>query len=404
VPNGIISDDLRLTQIITNLLSNAVKFTPRNGVIGVSVKQLEQRGRICTLQFSVHDTGIGIPEENLERIFHSFEQVESSTARKYGGTGLGLTISSKFVEMMGGEFSVTSKPDEGSTFSFTIRAERASQADGVQLDAGIDPDKIRCIVVCPDEACVDSWKVIVKRVGTPCDFVQDQEQAREMLEQNHYEVCFLNWPAVGASGGGLAEYIKDNGLTKRVIGVAHPFELAETEDWDKNSAIDRYLTKPLFRSDLVTLFNEIYGQKGIEDTESDTSSVLERDFTGTKILLAEDMEINKEIVGALFEPLGFEISWAKNGTEAVEMFKEQPSKFDLILMDMQMPEMDGLEASRRIRALNNYRASRVPIIALTANVFKEDIENSLKAGMNDHIGKPINFEEALKKIASYLRS
>jgi CheY-like chemotaxis protein/two-component sensor histidine kinase len=404
MPVGIVSDDLRLTQVITNLLSNAVKFTPEHGSIEVSAKALEKKGSRCTLEFSVKDTGIGIPEENLERIFHSFEQVESSTARKFGGTGLGLTISAKFVEMMGGAFTVVSEPGRGSTFSFTIKVEQTEDVPGIPLDPAVDPARLRCLAVGGKDTSLESCGRIVRHVGTPCDLAYSREEAERLLAQNHYDLCLVNWHADNEGESGCADlirYLREDRRAEHVVIAIYPFELAEAEGQHTLDSQDCYLTKPLFRSDYVTLLNDFYGEAPVKGQAE--SSEEERDFSGLRILLAEDMDVNKEIVCALFEPLGFEVDWAKNGLEAVEMFAGSPSNYDLILMDMQMPEMDGLEATRQIRSLSDYRARKIPIIALTANVFKEDIDNSLAAGMNDHIGKPLDFEEALGKIARHLK-
>ncbi|MDR2105915.1 MAG: response regulator [Coriobacteriales bacterium] len=401
VPVGLVTDDQRLTQVITNLLSNAVKFTDEGGLIELSVKLLEQDDAMCTVQFSVRDTGIGIPEENLERIFHSFEQVESSTARKFGGTGLGLSISRKFVEMMDGEFEVTSVPGEGSTFSFTIRAEATDDVPRVQPDPSIRREELRCLSVSSENWSIGYCQTIAKSIDIPCDFAHDAEQAWELLMKSRYDVCLLDWRIDGSDSFDLARRIKDEALADHVVMTVYPFELAEAEGRDKGSIVDQYLTKPLFCSDYINLLNEYYGEAPAD--EPMTPGVDGMDFSGIRLLLAEDLAVNHEIVCALFEPFGFEIDWAQNGCEAVEMFTRNPGIYDLILMDMQMPEMDGLEATRRIRALDNPHAARVPIIALTANVFREDIDNSLDAGMNDHLGKPLDLEEALRKIAVYLQ-
>ncbi|MDR2105914.1 MAG: response regulator, partial [Coriobacteriales bacterium] len=401
VPVGLVTDDQRLTQVITNLLSNAVKFTPEGGHIELSVRLLEQDGAVSTVQFSVRDTGIGIPEENLERIFHSFEQVESSTARKFGGTGLGLSISRKFVEMMDGEFTVTSVPGEGSTFSFTVRAESTDEVPGVQPDPSIEQEKLCCLSVNSENWSFDYCRIIAQSIGIPCDFAYGADQAGEFLAKSRYDICLLDWQIDGTDSLDLARRIKEGNLADHVVVTVYPFELAEAEGRDGDGIVDRYLTKPLFRSDYVTLLNEYYGEGPVEKPISSAAGGM--DFSGTRVLLAEDLEVNREIVCALFEPFGFEVAWAQNGCKAVEMFTKDPGAYDLILMDMQMPEMDGLEATRRIRALDNPHAASIPIIALTANVFKEDIENSLAAGMDDHLGKPLDLEEALRKIAVYLR-
>jgi signal transduction histidine kinase/CheY-like chemotaxis protein len=401
VPIGLESDAQRLTQVITNLLSNAVKFTPEGGCIEVRVRLLEQKSGLNTVEFSVSDTGIGIPEENLERIFRSFEQLESSITRKFGGTGLGLAISQRFVEMMGGEFTVTSEPNCGSTFTFTIKAQRVDGMRSARLDSIVNPKSLHFLIVGSEEKSLAQCGVLMKRLGIPYDLAHCQEEAQELLAKSHYDACFLGWRIDGADSVDLARQIRERGLADHIVMSLYPLELTEAESNSERGLVDAYLTKPLFLSDCIALINGIFGEGNKED-ENEPGDEPQEDFTGIRLLLAEDLEVNWEIVCALLEPLGFEIEWAKNGREVLEMYAANPSRYDLILMDMQMPEMDGLEATRRIRDLDDYRARKVPIIALTANVFKEDIDNSLAAGMNDHLGKPLDFDELVRKLQFYL--
>jgi signal transduction histidine kinase len=282
IPALLFGDDQRLSQVITNLLSNAVKFTPENGAIDLNARLLNEEDRLCTIQVEVIDSGIGISEEQLPRLFTSFEQADSGTSRRFGGTGLGLAISRNVVEMMGGSIWVESEAGKGSTFAFTIRIPRA-----------------------PDVRRTDSSE------GSPDG----------------------NTPS--ASGG----------------------------------------------------------------------SALAGAFKGSRVLLAEDVEINREIMTALLEPTALEIDCAENGVEALRMFTEAPGRYSLIFMDVQMPEMDGYEATRRIRAWEKEHplsSGGIPIIAMTANVFREDVEKCLESGMNGHVGKPLDFAEVLRTLRTYL--
>ena len=282
IPHSIIADDQRLSQTITNLLSNAVKFTPENGTISLNAKLLGEYGRGCEIQFDIADNGVGISDEQQTRLFKPFEQAENSTTRKYGGTGLGLPIASRIIELMGGKISVSSVVGEGSTFTFTVKVEKAA-------------DTINDII--PDD---------------------------------------------NIDAGNLLSESKES----------------------ESEKIDSY--------------------------------------DGYRLLLVEDVDINREIVMALLEPTLLEIDCAENGAEAVRMFSEVPEKYDIIFMDLQMPEMDGFDATRAIRALDDDIAKTIPIVAMTANVFKEDIENCLAAGMNEHIGKPIDLERVLYVLRQYL--
>jgi signal transduction histidine kinase/CheY-like chemotaxis protein len=286
VPDALLGDDLRLAQVITNLISNAVKFTPEAGRITLNVS-LDDEGEgetdgVCVLRFTVQDTGIGITEEQQSKLFNIFQQAESATTRKYGGTGLGLALSKQIVELMGGKIRVESEPGLGSTFSFTIRAPRAATA--IESEGGTG-----------DEMFGES------DAGAPQDF-----------------------------------------------------------------------------------------QSG--------------EFEGRVILLADDIEINREIVIALLEETGAVIDTAVNGEQAAELFEKAPERYDLILMDIQMPVMDGYDACRRIRAEGSPRAASVPIIAMTANVFQEDIERGLQSGMNGHLGKPIDIDKLLATMRKFLNT
>jgi signal transduction histidine kinase len=282
VPPYVITDNQRLTQVITNLLSNANKFTPEGGTIWLRVKRLADTDGMCRLRLEVQDTGIGIAQEQQTRLFKSFEQADNSISRKYGGTGLGLVISKRIIEMMRGRIWIESEIGHGANFIF-------------EIEAGV--------------------------------------------------------------GSG------DEDETAGIAG---------TDAMESPSA----------------------------DMQEETGNDI---FTGKHILLAEDMEINREIVLALLEPTQAEIDCAENGAEAVRMFSEAPGKYDMIFMDVQMPEMDGYEATRLIRALDAANAQVIPIIAMTANVFKDDIAKCLAAGMNGHVGKPLDFDEVMGQLRSCLR-
>ncbi|MDR0850940.1 MAG: response regulator [Clostridiales Family XIII bacterium] len=271
LPQTIVCDDQRLSQVLFNLLGNAVKFTPEGGEVCLNVKLVSMVDVRCTVEFEVRDTGIGISAEQKQKLFSSFVQAENTISRKYGGTGLGLAISKSIVEMMGGEIEVSSVLGEGSVFHFAI------------------------------EVAVGNGKTFGENTSVSGD------------------------------------------------------RLAHTDN-----------------------------------------------FSGKKILIAEDIGINQEIIGSLLDGTGLEIDFAWNGTLAVEMFAAHPDDYDLIFMDVQMPEMDGYEATRKIRALDVDKATEVPIIAMTANMFKEDIEDSRKAGMNDHLGKPIDVDAVFETLRRYL--
>jgi signal transduction histidine kinase/CheY-like chemotaxis protein len=335
LPTHLVGDGQRLAQVIANLLSNAVKFTPQGGAITLRTKLVSKDNGFVTLRVEIADNGIGITDEQKERLFNRFEQAESSITRTYGGTGLGLAISKNIIEKMGGTIEVDSVPGEGSTFCVTVRLRQDDDAKG-------DADGVRA-------AGAEAGRDGLRGAGA----------GRNGLRAVGADAGRDGLRAVGAGAArdatGLAEVAADCGGGAPVIEA-----LAE--------------------------------ERAIENSN----------FEGHCLLLAEDVEVNREIVCALLEHTNIDIVCAENGEQALERFSATPGRYDIIFMDVQMPVMDGYEATRRIRALPAPEAHTVPIIALTANVFREDIELALSAGMNGHIGKPLNQKEMLALMSARL--
>jgi CheY-like chemotaxis protein len=395
-------DDQRLAQVVTNLLGNAVKFTHEGGSIHLGAHFLEDRDGMCAFRIDVRDTGIGLTPEQQCRLFESFHQAEANTTRKFGGTGLGLSISKRIVEMMGGTIRVESEYGKGSTFAFTFQAERGAEqpADALALDARAS--NLRVLVVDDDPDILSFFTHILQRHVTSCDTAASGEEALKLFEQKgDYSLLFIDWKLPGINGIELTRMLRGcSGPGKAAVIMISAAEWSTIEAEAKNAGVDKFLSKPLFASDIVDLLNTCLGAppKRAEEASQHTAGA----FAGRRILLAEDVEINREIVKALLEPTLLEIDCAENGVEAVRMFSEAPEKYDMIFMDVQMPEMDGYEATRYIRALDIPRAGTIPIVAMTANVFREDVERSLAAGMNGHIGKPLDFEQVVQQLQRYL--
>jgi signal transduction histidine kinase/DNA-binding response OmpR family regulator len=406
IPPELIGDDQRIAQVVTNLLSNAVKFTPENGAIHLEArlleKETEKENGPCTLQISVADTGIGISEEQQSRLFTSFQQAESGTSRKFGGTGLGLAISKRIVEMMGGRIGVESEPGKGSTFAFTLKAERTSGERPRLLNENVNWNNVRLLVVDDNRYILDYFGEIARGIGLACDTAESGEQALAMIDRNGaYNIYFVDWKMPGMNGIELTRRIKAaNGESKAVVIMISSTEWTAIEGDAKNAGVNKFIPKPLFPSAIVDYLNECLG-RGLPAPEK-TQPEETASFEGKRLLLAEDVEINREIVLSLLEPTLLAIDCAENGAEAVRLFSESPERYDMIFMDVQMPEMDGYEATRRIRALGPPKAREIPIVAMTANVFREDIERCLAAGMNDHIGKPLDLDEVLSMLRKYL--
>ena len=404
IPNVLVCDDHRLAQVITNLLSNAVKFTPENGTITLQTKLKKRMSGSLIIEFSVTDTGVGISEEQQTRLFNAFEQAESSTTRMFGGTGLGLTISKRIVELMGGAISVSSAPGMGSTFTFTIMADTPDEQIENKPPAAYHTvaDELTILIVDDDSDILEYFADITMRFNISCDTAESSEEALGLIESgNKYDICFVDWKMPGMNGIELSRRIKEISTEESVIIMISSVEWSEVAADAKDAGIDDFLPKPIFPSAFVECINNYLGVDLLNEGQNEKNERADR-FWGYNVLLAEDVEINREIVIALLEPTLLEIDCAENGAQAVEMFSAAPDKYNLIFMDLQMPGMDGLEATRMIRALGSDNAKDIPIIAMTANVFKEDIDNCIEAGMNDHIGKPLDFNEVLLILRQYL--
>jgi signal transduction histidine kinase/CheY-like chemotaxis protein len=431
IPRFLVGDDQRFAQVITNLLSNAVKFTPEDGSISLRAS-LDPRaaesggGNSCVLRIEVHDTGIGISKEQQGRLFASFQQADSSTSRNFGGTGLGLAISKRIVEMMGGEIWIDSEPGKGAAFIFTVKAGKGRRGEMSYLNPGINWKNIRVLAVDDDRDTLSYFKEIAGSFGFFCDLASGGEEALSMIgEKGAYDLYFVDWKMPGMGGLELTRRIKDNAdrESRPVVVMISAADLNAIEDEARASGVDKFLPKPLFPSAIADLINECLGVKNLTRQEGVNPKTADS-FAGRRLLLAEDVEINREIVLVLLEPTGLEIDCAGNGAEALKKYTERPDYYDLILMDIQMPEMDGYEAARRIRAFEEARREEkmaagfppespggsrprvfpkgIPIIAMTANVFREDVEKCLAAGMNGHVGKPLELEEVLRSLREYL--
>jgi len=399
IPRRLFGDDQHLSQVLANLLSNAVKFTPEEGSIRLDTYLVGEKDGVCTLRFEVNDTGIGISPEQQKQLFHSFQQADNSTSRKFGGTGLGLAISKRIVEMMDGKIWIESELGEGSTFLFTVQFKHGREDHAGLLNPGVNWNNIRILAVDDDIEICKFFMDATAAFGVSCDTAVCADDVLKMLDQNiTHDIYFIDWMMPGMNGIELAKKIKSYGGKSVVTMISSAAWSAISEEAIK-SGVDRFLPKPLFSSDIADCINECVG---IVDSTEAVPNDESNEFAGHRLLLAEDMEINREIVMALLQPTGIDIDCAENGKEALRIFSENPGNYDAILMDVQMPEMDGLEATRHIRSLDIPQAKTTPIIAMTANVFKEDVEKCLAAGMNEHIGKPLDFYDVMNLLRKYL--
>ena len=398
-------DEVRISQIITNLISNAVKFTPENGTIALKIRELESTKGYSLLQISVSDNGIGITPDQQNHIFNSFEQADGGTSRKYGGTGLGLAICKKLVHMMGGEIRVESEYGKGSTFLFTLRLKK-SKKEPLQdkLRPLMARSKLNILVIDDDPEIRNYLVHIMEGFGISYALASGGEEGIDQAMKNFeeakpFDIIFLDWKMPGMDGLGAASIIKTFNRCDTIVIMCSSMEWAAIQEEAGKMGISRFIPKPLFPSSVYNIINEIVFA-GTESAGETGRPV--RNLAGKTILLTEDVEINREIVMAMLEDTGVTLDVAENGKQALELIQEHPGRYNMILMDVQMPEMDGYEAASMIRSINSDYAKAVPILAMTANVFQEDVRNCLDAGMNDHISKPVDLNDLQSKIEKYI--
>ena len=402
IPRNLIGDDQRLAQVVTNLLSNAVKFTPEFGSIHLGAYLVENTNSSCLIRIKVSDTGIGISKEQQAKLFSSFAQAESSTSRKFGGTGLGLAISKRIVDLMGGKIWIESELGEGATFIIEVNTTYHKKEEPELLPNIALHKNFRLLAVDDSSVVCEYFETTLGGFGINCDTAASGEEALTLIHKNgSYDMYFIDWKMPEMSGTELIAKIKETGSDESAVVMMSASDWSTVKDASYGVKIDYFLPKPIFPSAILDCINKFWGNKSLSVKKDENAASVDF-FDGYCILMAEDVEINREIVLALLEPTMLKIVCAENGAEAVRIFGESPEKFNMIFMDIQMPEMDGYEATKKIRAMDNPFAKWVPIVAMTANVFREDIEKCLEAGMDDHIGKPLDFENILFMIRKYL--
>jgi signal transduction histidine kinase/CheY-like chemotaxis protein/NAD-dependent dihydropyrimidine dehydrogenase PreA subunit len=397
-----LGDELRLSQVITNLLSNAVKFTPEGGKITVRAEELTDAQAKGRLRFTVIDTGIGMNTEQMERLFIPFQQADKNITQRFGGSGLGLAISKNIVERMNGRIWVESESGKGSSFIFEVELLKSELPESLHLYR----PGLKILVVEDDPETREQLVQSLEKLGTRADTASNSIEAAAHVEElrnagSSYDAVFVEYHLRGndvLGGLGTAEMLGALIGGEHIILICSFLEWNRMEERAEQAGIKRFVAKPVFPSNLLGAINRAAGMQ----TKKETAEGIDfPDFSGLSLLLAEDIEINREIFQAILEPTGIGIDTAENGKEAVEKFSKNPSSYNIIIMDVQMPEMNGLEATTAIRALSCEEAEKIPIIAMTANVFKEDIEKCLESGMNDHLKKPIEEKALMEKIAFY---
>lgn len=397
-------DKTRLNQVLMNLLSNAIKFTPAGGTVSVRVRQLEgQVGGCGQYEFRVKDSGIGMSPEFAQRIFEPFERERTSTVSKIQGTGLGMAISKNIVDMMGGTIEVQTAPGKGS--EFIVRVPLRIQTEHRKTEKIAALEGLKALVVDDDFNTCDSVTRMLVKVGMRADWTLSGKEAvlraRQSIEMGDtYKAYIIDWRLPDMNGIEVTRQIRSlNDDTPIIILTAYDWSDIEVEA--KAAGVTAFCSKPLFLSDLRDSLMTAIGQK-----DEEKPGVLPKeatDFAGKHVLLAEDNELNREIAVEILNAYGLEVDTAENGAIAVEKVRNAaPGQYDLVLMDVQMPIMDGYTATRRIRELENPALAGIPILAMTANAFDEDRRNALECGMNGFLSKPIVIADLVQEMRKVL--
>lgn len=397
-------DSVRLNQVLINLLSNAVKYTQEGGQIHMELEQEPSpRGEdYVRCHFFVRDNGIGMTPEFQKTIFDSFTRENNAQVEKTEGAGLGMAITKRIVDVMGGTIEVSSTPGEGSAFHVTLDLKKAGDEE---MDMTLPAWKM--LVVDDNEDLCQSAVESLKEIGLDAEFALSGEEAVRMAKENHntqneYQIILMDWKMPGMDGLQTTRKIRE------VLGDDTPILIISAYDWSDieeeavSAGVSGFISKPLFKSNLYTGLSR-YMLKEDEDGQQKSEQHTAKDFTGKRILLAEDNDINWEIAETILTASGFKVDRAENGKICVETFQESENGYyDVILMDIRMPVMTGYEAATAIRALKRPDAG-LPIIAMTADAFAEDIQHSLECGMNEHISKPIDIEKLIRVLDRYLQ-
>ena len=400
----IITDPLRLNQILLNILSNAIKFTPTGGMISIRIAQKNgaPKGCVC-YEFRIKDNGIGMSEEFQKHIFEEFSREESSTVSGIQGTGLGMSITKNIVDLMGGTIALTSEPGKGSEFIVTLCFTRSGQkAEPKQLP---QLEGLRALVADDDTNTCLNVSTMLSKIGMRPEWTISGKEAvirtKYAVEQgDEFSVYIIDWLIPDMNGIEIVRQIRKVIGNRCPIIILTAYDWADIEDEARAAGVTAFCEKPLFLSELRRVLAEPFRAEPVSKPAQPTAA----DLKGKKLLLVEDNELNREIALEILKEAGFVVDTAEDGAVAVQKIKQAaPGQYDLILMDIQMPNLDGYEATRQIRALPDAEKANIPIFAMTANAFEEDRQNALAAGMNGHIAKPLDVPHLLRVLADALK-
>jgi len=410
VPNMLVGDPLRLSQVLINLAGNAVKFTEK-GEVMVRVTLEKVTGDRIDLRFSVKDTGIGMSQKEIDKLFRPFTQADSSITRKFGGTGLGLSISKRLVEMMGGRIWVESTPGMGSEFIFLVRLQKAQQQSSYDQSKLNDLRGLRVLAVDDSENSLNILKGYLESFALDVTVASNGQDALNLVHRANedgkpFGLVIVDWKMPEMDGMEVARKLQSISFSSFRPKVLLIFTSSMDEMLQKldNQVVDGVLAKPLQQSKLLDAVSKVSGRSVLSSGKfkvitAQLNPELLSQIRGSHLLLVEDNEINRQVAQELLEGFGLDVTTAENGEEAIAMLQE--AQFDGVLMDMQMPVMDGVTATREIR--KDPRFSNLPIIALTANVMVNEQNKFLDAGITDNIGKPIDPDRLVATLAKWVR-
>lgn len=400
-----IGDAMKLQQVLINILSNAVKFTPEHGKVSLSVRQMRKEKNDAILRFVINDTGCGISEEFIPEIFDAFSQEQTGTTSMYGGTGLGLAICKNLVAMMDGHIEVRSIVGVGSEFTVEVKLGITEEAKTRHLKKqSFNFSELKALVVDDDVTVCEHAVITLKEIGVISEWVDSGKKAVNRVKikwanKEYYDLVLVDWKMPEMDGIETARQIR------RIVGPDVTIIIMTAYDWvsiehdAKLAGVNLLMSKPMFKSSLISAFEKAFSIKKEEISEIKNDF----NFEGKRLLLAEDHPLNTEVARKLLERKGFIVEHAENGLRAMEMFTSTPvGYYDAILMDIRMPDMDGLQATYNIRRWHKDDAKTIPIIAMTANAFDDDIQKSKAAGMNAHLAKPIDPKQLFQTLFDFI--
>ena len=398
-----IGDDMKLRQVMINILGNAVKFTPSGGSVRFIVEAVARFNGRTTLRFIISDTGIGMSQDYLPRLFDAFSQEDSSSTSRFGSTGLGMAITRSFIELMNGTISVESEKQKGTTFTVTVTLIDCDHKNIGEEENVLHPHELCVLVIDDDPIACEHAQLVLGQVGVNCEKALSGAEGLQMVKVRHarrepYNLILVDWRMPDMDG------IETTRQIRAAVGAETPVIILTSYNWDeiadeaKLAGVDTFAAKPLFAGTVLDEFREAFKKKNAKLVRETA------DLRCRRILLAEDVKVNAEIMIMVLSMREIQADHAENGRIAVEKFLEhEEGYYDAVLMDMRMPEMDGLEATRRIRAADRADAKSIPIIALTANAFDEDVQRSMQAGLNAHLSKPVEPDVLFETLEGLLR-